>query len=145
MAQTNSLVHPGRARMLGSAVDLGAVDIDTYVTGGINDHLCPWESCYATTQLLGGESRFVLSSAGHVASIVNPPTNPKATFRIADSTPADPHDWLKAAETVKGSWWPDFSAWLHERGGDLVAAPSTPGTPEFPILAPAPGTYVLAT
>lgn len=145
MAQTNSLVHPGRARMLGSPVDLGAVDIDAYVTGGINDHLCPWESCYATTQLLGGESRFVLSSAGHVASIVNPPTNPKATFRIADSTPADAHDWLKAAETIKGSWWPDYSAWLHERGGDLVDAPASLGGPDNPVLAPAPGTYVRAT
>ncbi len=145
MAQTNSLVHPGMARMLGSPVDLGAVDIDTYVTGGINDHLCPWESTYATTQLLGGESRYVLSSAGHVASIVNPPTNPKATFRIADSTPADAHDWLKAAETVKGSWWPDYSAWLHERGGDLVEAPKAPGGAEYPVIAAAPGTYVLAT
>jgi polyhydroxyalkanoate synthase subunit PhaC len=145
MARTNSLVRPGTARMLGSPVDLGAVTVDAYITGGINDHLCPWESCYATTQLLGGESRFVLSSAGHVASIVNPPTNPKATFRIADSTPSDPHDWLKAAETVKGSWWPDFSAWLHERGGDLVDAPATPGAAEYPVIVPAPGTYVRAT
>lgn len=145
MARTNSLVRPGTARMLGSPVDLGAVTVDAYITGGINDHLCPWESCYATTQLLGGESRFVLSSAGHVASIVNPPTNPKATFRIADSTPSDPHDWLKAAETVKGSWWPDFSAWLHERGGDLVDAPAIPGAAEYPVIVPAPGTYVRAT
>ncbi len=145
MARSNSLLHPGMSRMLGSPVDLGAVDIDTYITGGINDHLCPWESCYASTQLLGGNSRFVLSSAGHVASIVNPPSNPKATFRIADSTPADAHDWLKAAETVKGSWWPDFSQWLHEHGGELVNAPSTPGIPEFPVIAPAPGTYVRAT
>ncbi|MBA3745280.1 alpha/beta fold hydrolase [Sporichthya sp.] len=145
MAQSNSLVHPGQARMLGSPVDLGKVDIDTYITGGINDHLCPWESTYASTQLLGGNSRFVLSSAGHVASIVNPPSNPKATFRIADSTPADAHDWLKAAETVKGSWWPDYSAWLHERGGDLVEAPVGPGGAEYPVIAAAPGTYVLAT
>lgn len=144
MAQSNALVHPGMARMLGSPVDLATVDLDTYITGGINDHLCPWESCYASTQLLGGNSRFVLSSAGHVASIVNPPSNPKASFRIADSSPAEAHDWLKAAETVKGSWWPDFSQWLHERGGELVDAPSTPGVPEFPVLAPAPGTYVMA-
>ncbi|WP_019873569.1 PHA/PHB synthase family protein [Sporichthya polymorpha] len=145
MAQQNSLVHPGMATMLGSPVDLGTVDIDTYITGGINDHLCPWESCYASTQLLGGNSRFVLSSAGHVASIVNPPTNPKATFRIADSTPADAHDWLKAAETVKGSWWPDFSQWLHEHGGEMVDAPSTPGSAEHPAIVAAPGTYVRAT
>ena len=144
MAQSNALVRPGMARMLGSPVDLGTVDLDTYITGGINDHLCPWESCYASTQLLGGNSRFVLSSAGHVASIVNPPSNPKASFRIADSTPAEAHDWLKAAETVKGSWWPDFSQWLHEHGGELVDAPSTPGVPEFPVIAPAPGTYVMA-
>jgi len=84
----------------------------------------------------------VLSTNGHIASLINPPGNPKATFRVAAETPPDPDGWLAAAETQKGSWWPDFTAWLAERSGDLVAAPTELGAPSFPVLAEAPGTYV---
>jgi polyhydroxyalkanoate synthase len=138
----NLLTEPGGATMLGSPVDLSAVDVDAYVTAGIADHLCPWQSCYRTTQLLGGRSRFVLSTAGHIASLVNPPTNPKASFQVAPQTPADPEQWLAAATKEKGSWWPDFMAWLGERAGDEVPAPTSLGNEELPPLTDAPGTYV---
>ena len=69
--------------MLGSPVDLSKVDVDSYVVAGIADHLCPWQSCYRSTQLLGGDVRFVLSTSGHIASMVNPPDNPKARFQVA--------------------------------------------------------------
>ena len=81
--------------MLGSPVDLSKVDVDSYVIAGIADHLCPWQSCYRSTQLLGGRSRFVLSTSGHIASMVNPPGNPKATFQTARLVPPDRRrDWL---------------------------------------------------
>jgi hypothetical protein len=38
----------------------------------IADHLCPWQSCYQSTQMLGGSVRFVLSTSGHIAAMVNP-------------------------------------------------------------------------
>ena len=103
--------------MLGSPVDLSKVDADTYVIAGIADHLCPWQSCYRTTQLLGGPVTFVLSTSGHIASMVNPPGNPKATFQTAADNPADPRDWLASAQTVSGSWWPHYSDWLAARSG----------------------------
>jgi polyhydroxyalkanoate synthase len=137
----NALTEPGRATMLGTPVDLSTVTVDSYVTAGVADHLCPWQSCYRTTQLLGAKSRFVLSTSGHIASLVNPPGNPKSTFQAAGSTPADPQEWLAAAETVKGSWWPDFMTWLGERSGDEVPAPASLGGP-LEELADAPGTYV---
>ncbi len=84
----NALVTPGAATMLGSPVDLGKVDVDAYLVAGITDHLCPWESCYRTTQLLGGPVKFVLSTSGHIAAMVNPPTNPKAAFRTAPAAAA---------------------------------------------------------
>ena len=74
--------------MLGTDIDLGKVDTDTYVVAGIADHLCKWESCYQTTQLLGGDTKFVLSTSGHIAAMVNPPGNPKASFQTASSNPA---------------------------------------------------------
>jgi polyhydroxyalkanoate synthase subunit PhaC len=136
----NSLTEPGTATMLGTPVDLGTITVDSYVTAGIADHLCPWQACYRTTQLLGGESRFVLSTSGHIASLVNPPGNPKSTFQVAESNPADAEKWLTQAETVPGSWWPDYMTWLGERSGEEIAASSLPGNDEE--LAPAPGTYV---
>jgi polyhydroxyalkanoate synthase subunit PhaC len=141
MAVENSLVTPGAATMLGTPVDLSKIDVDTYVIAGIADHLCKWQSCFQTTQLLGGESRFVLSTSGHIASLINPPGNPKATWRSATDTPSDPAEWLERADTVAGSWWPDFTAWLEKRCGDEVDAPEALGGGQ-PTLAPAPGTYV---
>ena len=137
----NTLTKPGTATMLGTPVDLSTVTVDSYVTAGIADHLCPWQACYRSTQMLGGDSRFILSTSGHIASLVNPPGNPKSTFQVAGSTPADPQKWLSQAETVKGSWWPDFMTWLGERSGDEVPAPTALGG-ELEQLAEAPGTYV---
>jgi polyhydroxyalkanoate synthase subunit PhaC len=141
VALGNSLVEPGRATMLGTPVDLSKVTVDSYVTAGIADHLCPWQACYRSTQLLGGESRFILSTSGHIASLVNPPGNPKSTFQVAGSTPAEPEAWLAQAETLQGSWWPDFMTWLGERSGDEIPAPASLGGP-LEELSPAPGTYV---
>ncbi len=141
MAAENSLITRGAATMLGTPVDLAAVTADSYVIAGIADHLCKWQSCYATTQLLGGETRFVLSTSGHIASLINPPGNKKATWRSATETPRDPEQWLADATTDQGSWWPDFVAWLQKRTGDEVTAPDALGGGR-PILSPAPGTYV---
>jgi polyhydroxyalkanoate synthase len=141
MAVDNSLTKPGAATMLGTPVDLSAVTIDAYVLAGIADHICPWQSCYATTQLLGGDTRFVLSTAGHIASLVNPPTNPKSTWRTASPNTPDADEWLASAHTEKGSWWTDYSRWVGERAGDEVDAPAELGGGE-PTLGNAPGTYV---
>ena len=141
VALGNQLTEAGGATMLGTPVDLSTVTVDTYVTAGIADHLCPWQACYRSTQLLGGESRFILSTSGHIASLVNPPGNPKSTFQVADSTPPDPEEWLAAARTEKGSWWPDFTTWLDERTGEHVPAPTDLGG-GLEILGDAPGTYV---
>ena len=170
IALTNALTKADAATMLGSPVDLSKVDIDSYVVAGIADHLCPWQSCYRTTQLLGGHTRFVLSTSGHVASMVNPPSNQKATFQaLADqpgpdttgpdgagpdgagpddagrgpANPAEPRAWLRAAQPVPGSWWPDYSAWLAQRSGGQQDRPRRLGRKGFRPLQPAPGSYVL--
>jgi polyhydroxyalkanoate synthase len=140
VALGNALTEPGKATMLGSPVDLSKVTVDSYITAGIADHLCPWQSCYRSTQLLGGDNRFILSTSGHIASLVNPPGNPKSTFQVAGETPPDPEEWMARAETVKGSWWPDFMTWLGERAGDEISPPNVAGELEQPVEAP--GTYV---
>jgi len=138
----NALTKADQASMLGSPVDLSKVDVDAYVIAGVSDHLCPWQSCYRTTQMLGGPARFVLSTSGHIAAMVNPPDNRKAAFQTAPTNPADPAEFLAMAQTVPGSWWTDYSAWLAERCGDEKAAPAELGGGGLEPICEAPGTYV---
>jgi polyhydroxyalkanoate synthase subunit PhaC len=139
---TNALVAPGGATMLGSPVDLALIDRDSYIVAGITDHICPWQSCYRSTQLLGGRSRFVLSTSGHIAAMVNPPGNDKARYQVAEECPEDPQEWLRRAETCHGTWWPDYAGWLAERCGEEKAAPDEPGSGGLVPICEAPGTYV---
>ena len=139
---TNALVRPGGVTMLGSPVDLALIDRDSYLVAGITDHICPWQSCYRSTQLLTGRNRFVLSTSGHVAAMVNPPGSDKARYQVAKDCPEDPQEWLRRAETCNGSWWPDYAGWLAERCGEEKAAPGEPGGGGLVPICDAPGTYV---
>jgi polyhydroxyalkanoate synthase subunit PhaC len=142
LALANALTKADEATMLGSPVDLSKIEADAYVIAGVTDHLCPWQSCYRTTQLLGGPVKFVLSTSGHIAAMVNPPSGKKAAFQTAASNPADPREFLASAATVAGSWWPDYSSWLAERSGGEKKSPRTLGSKAHPVLTAAPGTYV---
>ena len=142
MGAANALVRPGGATMLGSPVDLAAVDRDSYIVAGITDHICPWQSCYRSTQLLGGRLRFLLSTSGHIAAMVNPPGNDKARYQLAKECPEDPQEWLRRAETCHGSWWPDYADWLAERCGEETAAPGELGGGGLVPVGDAPGTYI---
>jgi len=142
LGAANALVTRGAATMLGSPVDLAAIDRDTYLVAGITDHICPWQSCYSSTQLLSGRQRFVLSTSGHIAAMVNPPDNAKASYQLAKECPEDPQEWLRRAETCHGSWWPDYADWLAERCGEEQAAPGELGGGGLAPICDAPGTYV---
>jgi polyhydroxyalkanoate synthase len=141
-ALANKLVTPGEATALGTPVDLTRVTVDSYVIGGVADHITPWQSCYRTTQLLGGATRFVLSTSGHIAALVNPTTNAKSSFQTAKDNPADPARWQSSAETHSGSWWADYVVWLADRSGARRPAPEDLGRGRFTAIADAPGTYV---
>jgi len=142
LAMENWLVTRGALTVLGIRVDLSRVEVDTYLLAGIADHITPWQNCYRSTQLLGGDSRFVLSTSGHIAALVNPPGNPKASYQTNKQNPADPQEWLRTAHTEQGSWWPDALAWLGERCGAEKPAAGELGGAGVPPIIDAPGTYV---
>lgn len=143
LALSNALVSPGGATALGSEIDLTKVDLDAYVVAGIADHLCGWQACLRSAQLLGGRTRFVLSSSGHIAALVNPPSNHKSSYAVQGVSPAvTAEQWHATAETHSGSWWLDYTAWLGERCGEQVPAPTELGSARLPVLGAAPGTYV---
>ncbi|HEY8821415.1 MAG TPA: alpha/beta fold hydrolase, partial [Dermatophilaceae bacterium] len=121
----------------------GKVDVDTYILAAVDDHIVPWVAGYKTTQLLGGNKRFVLSTSGHIAGIVNPP-GPKAKHWTNDAMPADPLEWKDGAQLQDGTWWQDWTAWIDKQGGPSVAAPHQLGSKDHPPIEPAPGSYVRA-
>ncbi len=138
----NLLCRPGALTVLGTPVDLSSIKVETYVTGATTDHLTPWKGCYQTTQLMSGPTTFILSNAGHIQAQVNPPGNPKAHYFAGPEPGPDPEVWLAAAERQPGTWWDHWADWALERCPADVPAPSDLGNDDYPILAPAPGTYV---
>jgi polyhydroxyalkanoate synthase len=146
MALDNALATPGGMRVLGSDVDLSRVEVDSYIVAGSGDHIVDWRNAYRSTQLLGGDSRFVLSTSGHIQALINPPSpDSRSSYRIADSNPPEDADWEATAATHRGSWWPDYIAWLEPRSGAKVPAPKKLGSREHKATAKAPGIYVLAS
>jgi polyhydroxyalkanoate synthase len=142
LAETNQLANSGALRLLGTRVDLTQAAVDSYVIGAQTDHLVPWKGAYQTTQLLGGESTFVLSGGGHIQHLVNPPGNPKARYLTGPVTGSDPDAWLAAATTEAGTWWGHWADWVHARSGPRRKARSTVGSRQHPPLEAAPGSYV---
>jgi polyhydroxyalkanoate synthase len=139
--QRNALVD-GEIEILGTPTDLARIEVETYVTGATTDHLTPWRGCYRTTQLLSGPSTFVLSNAGHIASLVNPPGNPKAHYLAGPKPGGDPDKWLAQAERHQGTWWEHWADWVSGRSGEERKAPTRLGSRKHRVLEPAPGTYV---
>ena len=140
--KNNPLTRPGALEVCGTPIDLKQVKADYFVIAGLNDHITPWEACYSSAQLLGGKCEFVLSSSGHIQSILNPPGNPKARFFTSGEMTGDAKPWLETATKQSDSWWQYWRDWLHARGGKRKAAPTVLGNDNHPALEPAPGTYV---
>lgn len=130
----------GKFEIGGRVLNLGDVTCDTYLVGAINDHIVPWQASYQATKLLSGDVRYVLSSGGHIAGVVNPPT-PKAWFKSNDLVTDDPQAWLASATQQTGSWWEDWSSWSAPRSGGQRKPPKM-GNRKYRALDPAPGTYV---
>src|SRR6516162_120326 len=106
------------------------------------DHITPWKGVHKTARIMGDDTTFVLSNSGHLQSLLNPPTNPKASFVIGRVDPAGPDAFLASAEKRKGSWWLDLRDWLRARSGEEIDAPASLGSKQHPFVTAAPGTYV---
>lgn len=139
----NKLREPGATVQCGVPVDLGGIDVPAFLYASREDHIVPWQTAYASTQLLGGDVTFVLGGSGHIAGVINPPAKKKRNHWVGDVKP-DAGDWLADASDVPGSWWPLWIEWLHAHAGPMVAAPKSPGSRKHSPIEPAPGSYVKA-
>ncbi len=143
MAIEQPFDNPGEVEVAGHFADLSKVTCDAFVVAGLTDHITPWKACYRTPSLLGSKNiKFVLSSSGHIQSLINPPGNPKAKYFTNPDLSLDPDAWAAGAEEVKASWWPLWGDWLKDHAGNLKPAPEACGGNGFEPICNAPGEYV---
>ena len=143
----NDDLSEGRYPVGGRPVSLGSLTLPTFMVGTATDHVAPWRSVHKLHFLSPAEITFVLTSGGHNAGIVNPPVptskrHYQGLTREAGGTYLAPDDWLAAAPTVQGSWWPAWQQWLAAHSGEPVKPPRL-GSSAYPAIADAPGSYVL--
>ncbi len=137
----NALVKPGALEVNGTPVDLHKVKTPTYVQAGKEDHIAPARSVFKITQYFKGPLRFIMAGSGHIAGVVNPPSAQKYQYWTAETLPETLEDFMAAATEHKGSWWPDWQAWLAPQSGKQVPA-RIPGAAGLPVIEDAPGRYV---
>lgn len=141
----------GEMELGGKRLDLARVRIPIFEIATREDHIAPPESVFIGAKLFGGPVRFVLAGSGHIAGVVNPPEKQKYMYWAGGDDTEGPsirdyetlESWIAAAREVPGSWWPDFDAWLAPQSGAQVPG-REPGSPSFPPIEDAPGSYVRA-
>lgn len=141
MYQKNLLRESGGITLAGVPIDLGKIKAPICFLSAYEDHIAPWKSTYAGTQLVGGPVKFVLSGSGHIAGVINPASSDKYGFWLNSKVPPNPDDWFKDAVQQEGSWWPDWLIWLQPYAGPQVPA-RIPGDGQLEPLEDAPGSYV---
>lgn len=134
--------HPNRQFIFGLPIDYQQIKVNSYIAAGDEDYLMPWRGVYRTTQLLRGKHRFILSSSGHIQSVLRPPHLARTFYHTSNQLPPSADDWLASAEQHEGSWWIDWVRWLKQESGGLKTAVTKPGCKSYPPLMPAPGAYV---
>jgi polyhydroxyalkanoate synthase len=144
-AMHNRLARPGGVTVLGREINLRQVAVDSYVVAGSAHPICPWQACHRSAQLLGGTVRFVPSTNGHIAALLNPPGNPRSSYRVSADIPPEAADWAPLPATEKDSWWPDLAGWRGERSGEQKPAPAELGNERFGLIEGAPSSYVRDT
>jgi polyhydroxyalkanoate synthase len=140
MYQENLLVKPGGITLGGVPLDLRKIKTPSFLLSTREDHIAPWRSTYAATQLYSGPVRFVLSASGHIAGVVNPPGS-KYGHWVNDNNPPTPEEWLAGATQVPDSWWPGWELWISQYAGGEVPA-RHPGDGKLTPIEDAPGSYV---
>jgi polyhydroxyalkanoate synthase len=143
MYQENLLVQPGGITLGGVPIDLRKIKTPTFMLATREDHIAPWRSSYAATQLFAGPVRFCLAASGHIAGVVNPPEPPKYSHWVNEKIYKTPEEWLANATQHPGSWWPEWRKWLHQHAGGQVPA-RKPGDGKLKPIEDAPGSYVKA-
>ncbi len=135
----------GTLQTLGQTIDLSALTQPTYVLANKEDHIVPWQAAHASSQLFakkGAQVRFIQGASGHIAGVINPPHKNKRSYRVGAALGKDAASWEAKAQTIAGSWWPDWTVWLAAQSGKRVKSKMSVGSKDYPPIEDAPGRYV---
>jgi polyhydroxyalkanoate synthase len=140
----NKLVECGGISVDGTPIDLGQIHTPLYIQAGREDHIAPPQSVWKIMDHVPGPKRFVLAGSGHIAGVVNPPSAGKYQYWLHEGEPKDLDEFIAGATEHKGSWWPDWLAWLKRRAPAEVPAKGArvPGKGKLKAIEDAPGRYV---
>jgi len=142
MYQENKLVVPGGITLAGVPIDVSTITTPSFLLSTREDHIAPWKSTYAATQLYRGPVKFVLAASGHIAGVVNAPGKSKYGHWENAKNPPTPDEWLASATQYPDSWWPAWEKWVGKYAGGEVPA-RKPGDGGLKPIEKAPGSYVL--
>ncbi|MEL6409876.1 MAG: class I poly(R)-hydroxyalkanoic acid synthase [Pseudomonadota bacterium] len=141
LCQENAFVTDG-FEVLGETVHIKDVKLPIMAVTCETDHIAAWKDCYRGFLQTGSRDKsFIVSESGHIAGIVNPPSKKKYGYYTNSELPETADAWLDGASEQKGSWWPEWEAWLRKRSGKKIAA-RKPGGKSHNSLGAAPGEYV---
>ena len=142
MYHENRLAIPGGISLAGVPIDLRRIETPTFILSTREDHIAPWQSTYAATQLYQGPIKFVLADSGHIAGIISPPGSRYGHWQNTN-LPKTPAEWFEAASLVQTSWWPTWEEWISGHSGGSVKA-REPGGRLLQPIEDAPDSYVRA-
>jgi len=125
----------------GVRLNLRKVKIPVYELAAREDHIAPARSVFTGSKFFGGEVKYVLAGAAHIAGIVNPPAKGKYQYWTGGPPMGSFDEWVKSAKETKGSWWTDWLAWLTAQAPKKVKA-REPGGGKLKPICDAPGEYV---
>jgi polyhydroxyalkanoate synthase len=140
----NKLVECGGITVDGTPIDLKQIHTPLYIQAGREDHIAPPQSVWKIMDHVPGPKRFVLAGSGHIAGVVNPPSAGKYQYWLNEGEPKNLDEFIEGATEHKGSWWPDWLAWLTDRAPGKVDAKGAriPGKGKLKAIEDAPGRYV---
>lgn len=138
----NNLVKPNKLTMCGVPVDLGKINLPTYVMAAREDHIVPWHTAYNATKYLKGKLEFVLGASGHIAGAINSAVKNKRNYWVNNDLSGNADEWFAKAESHAGSWWIHWTQWLAQQSGKQIPAPTQAGNTNYPVIEAAPGRYV---
>ena len=116
-------------RCCGEKIDLGAIDVPTYLYASREDHIVPWEGAYRSTRRAPGQAALRARRLGSHRRRDQPARQGQAQplDRRGRRVACRSEGWFAAAKEHPGSWWTDWAGWLKGHAGKQVAAPKKPG------------------
>ncbi|MEY4467123.1 MAG: class poly(R)-hydroxyalkanoic acid synthase, partial [Pseudomonadota bacterium] len=109
----NNLKVPGKLSVKGDPIDLGKVQVPSFIYASREDHIVPWRSAFSSTNLINAgkrkNNRFVLGASGHIAGVINPPAKKKRSYWSNDKLPETASAWMEGATEHPGSWWGEWA------------------------------------